>query len=476
MANKINQIVRVNTVKATSSVLTTSVNTVAIVVTGAAKAAKEYSDLDSVFADFAKNTPAYKMAQTHFSQKTHPDKLVIITAVSGSATDIIDAVESASNFDFFHVVLEYTFVGANAADKASAGVTFVKSLNTKANEVFKMFRIEVDCSTAENMSALKQMYTMTGGLTESGTNMVDIWAHDMVGTAIKRVATVTAVVGELQGSKKVTVTIASTGYEADTTSSSTAKSIVDDLVTAINAADSCPFAAANANDKLILTAKVGGTGSNSVTISVSSTDSGVTVTKSADSLGEVSPEHLGVAITSQRCGVDPARGTWAHKKGLVGITPDNFTAADIADAKSCGYNIYTTVAGEARTFMGTTCGPTEFIDTIIKCCWIKFNTEAEIYRLLGDANEGYGVTYDDTGLQAIGSVISKVLTTAADANHQYIMDGYTVEVPTMASIAQAEKDKRNVPNTKGNYSVMNAVHTVLDVTLNIVYPETAEAA
>ena len=473
MANKLNQIVRVNTVKATSSVLTTSVNTVAIVVTGAAKAANEYSDLDSVVEDFAKTSAAYKMAQTHFSQQTHPDKLVIITAVSGSSADIIDAVESASSFDFFHIVLEYTLVDANASDKATAGVAFVKALNTKANEISKVFRLEVDCSSAENKAALKLMYTMEGGLTESKTTLVDIWAHDMVATAIKRVATITAVTSTLQGSKKVTVTIGSSDYEADTTSSSTAKSIVDDLVAEINAVDACPFAAANSDDKLVLTAKIGGTGSNSTTISVASTDSGVSVTKSSDVNGEVSPEHLGVAITSQRCGVDPARGTWAHKKSLVGITPDKLTAAEVADAKASGYNIYTTVAGEARTFMGTTCGPTDFIDTNIKCFWIKFNVEAEIYRLLGDANEGYGVTYDDTGIQAIGAVISKVLTIAADSLHQYIMEGYTVNVPTYASIAQAEKDRRNVPTINGNYSVMNYVNTVLDVTLNIVYPEAA---
>ena len=366
MANKLNQIVRVNTVKATSSVLTTSVNTVAIVVTGSAKAAGEYSDLDSVVEDFAKTTEAYKMAHTFFSQKTHPDKLVIITAVSASSTDIIDAVESASGFDFFHVVLLYTISGVDDAAKATAMVTFVKALNTKGSEVCKQFHLDVDIDGNENV--LETVYKGEGGLNESKTTWVDVWAHDI------------------------------TTYD---------------------------------------------------------------------------DEYLAVAIVAQRCGVDPARGTWAHKKGLVGVTPDALTASQVAKAKECGYNIYTTIAGEARTFMGTTCGPTDFIDTNIKCCWIKFNVEAEIYRLLGDANEGYGLTYDDTGLQAIGAVISKVLTTAADSQHQYIMEGYTVLVPTYASIAQAEKDKRNVPNVKGNYSVMDAIHTVLDVTLNIVYPEAA---
>lgn len=364
MANKLNQIVRVNTVKATSSVLTTSVNTVAIVVTGSAKAAGEYSDLDSVVDDFAKTTAAYKMAQTFFSQKTHPDKLVIITSASASSADVIDAVESASAFDFFHVVLAYEFNGVDAAAKAANAIAFVKALDVKANEVFKMFHLEVDITN--NATLLATIFSGEGGLTESGTERVSIWAHD------------------------------TTTYE---------------------------------------------------------------------------DEHLAVAIVAQRCGVDPARGTWAHKKGLVGVTPDSLTASAVGAAKEKGYNIYTTIAGEARTFMGTTCGPTAFIDTIVKADWIKFNVEAEIYRLLGDANEGYGVTYDDTGIQAIGSVISKVLNIAADSLHQYIMEGYTVNVPTYASIAQAQKDKRNVPNIKGNYSVMNYVHTVLDVTLNIVYPE-----
>ena len=366
MANKLNQIVKVNTVNATSSVVTTSVNTVAIVVTGSAKAAKEYSDLDSVLEDFAKTTEAYKKAQIFFSQSTHPDKLVIITAVSASSADIIDAVESASALDFFHVVLSYTVTGADAAAKASAMVAFVKALNTKGNEVFKLFHIDVDLNG--NASVLDSVYKGEGGLNESKTKWVSVWAHN--------------------------------------------------------------------------------------------------TTTYAD-------EYLGVAITAQRCGVDPARGTWAHKKGLVGITPDALTASQVSAAKDAGYNIYTTIAGEARTFMGTTSGPTEFIDTNIKCAWMKFNVESEIYRLLGDANEGYGLTYDDTGIQAIGSVISKIFAIAADSTHQYIMEGYAVNPPTFASIAQAQKDRRNVPNIVGSYSVMNYVHTVLDVTLNIVYPEAA---
>lgn len=474
MANKLNQIVKVNTVNATSSVLTSSVNTVAIVIVGAAKSAKSYSDLDSVVSDFAKSSAAYKMAQTFFSQKTHPDSLVIITSASASAADIIDAVESASSFDFYHIVLEYSMVGINASAKASAGVAFVKALNVKANEVFKMFHVEID--STDNLEAVALMYTMEGGLTESGTDRVSVWVHDMVGTAIKRVVEITPVIASAATGGKVTVTLGSTDFEATTTSSSDVDSVVDDLVEAINASDSAAFSASPANGKLVLTAKVGGTAANSVTVSVASTDSGISVSKTSDANGEVSPEHLGVAIVSQRCGVDPARGTWAHKKGLVGITPDSVTSSGVAAAKNAGYNIYTTIAGEARTFMGTTCGPTAFIDTVIKCDWIKFNTEAEIYRMLGDANEGYGLTYDNTGLQAIGSVISKVLAVAADSMHQYIMEGYDVEVPTMASIAQAQKNRRNVPNIKGSYSVMNAVHTVLDVTLNIVYPATEEAA
>ena len=369
MANKLNQIVKVDTVNATSSVLTSSVNTVAIVVVGSAKAAKSYTDLDSIAEDFASNTAAYKMAQTFFSQSTHPDSLVVITAASASATDIVDAVESASTYDFYHVVLEYAFSGVDAAAKTAAAVTFIKALNTKANEVFKMFLVEVDLK--DNATIIGNMYSGDSGLTASTTNRVSVWAHD------------------------------------------------------------------------------------------TTTNAG---------------EHLGVAITAQRCGVDPARGTWAHKRRLVGITPDAITSSGVAAAKAAGYNIYTTIAGEARTFMGTTCGPTEFIDTIVKCDWIKFNAESAIYALLGDANDGYGVTYDDTGIQAIGAVITNILTKAADSTHQYIMEGYSVTVPSYASIQQADKNKRNVPGIVGSYSVMNCVHTVLNVTLNIVYPATSEAA
>lgn len=473
MANKLNQIVKVNTVNATSSVLTSSVNTVAIVVVGTANAAALYRDLESVEEDFDKTSEAYKMAKNFFSQTTHPDSLVIITSVSASASDIVDAVESATGFDFYHVVLGFAFGNGSVESEASALVTFVKDLNTKASEAFKMFHVETDIEE----SVLKAAFESEGGITESGTNRVSIWAHDLVATAIKRVVEITPVVDETaEGSKVVSVTIGSATYSADTSTNSTPKSICQDLADDINDASVCAFYASESNGKLILTAKVGGTDANSVSISANSTDGNVTVSKTSDVNGDVSPEHLGVAIVAQRCGVDPARGTWAHKRRLVGITPDAITASGLGAAKAAGYNVYTTVAGEARTFMGTTCSQTEFIDTIIKCDWIKFNVESAVYALLGDANDGYGVTYDDTGIQAIGAVISNILTKAGDANHRYIMDGYTVNVPKFASIDQANKNRRNVPNIVGNYSVMNYVHTVLDVTLNIVYPTAEEAA
>lgn len=359
MANKINQIVQVDTIDATSSVATSSVNTVAICVVGSGSA-ESFNNLDDIAEKFGKESTAYEMAEVFFSQQTHPNELVIIPCASATSANVISAIEAANGFDFYHVVLGLEIgSGENAAKEV---IDFVKALNTKANLLFKMFHVEVGLNG--NYDLLKNVYEgytsgeeVIVGLEESETKRVALWTNE---------------------------------------------------------------------------------------------------------------EHLGVAIVAQRCGVDPARGTWCHKKGLVGVTPSAMSVGEFGKAKTYGFNVYTNVAGENRVFFGTTCGPKDFIDTIIKMDWIKFNTESAIYAMLGEANDGYGLTYDNTGIQAIGAVVSKVLTTAN--NNQYIMNGFSVSTPTIATIARAQKDVRNVPDIKGYYSIMDSVHTVLNVQLNVVYP------
>ena len=182
------------------------------------------------------------------------------------------------------------------------------------------------------------------------------------------------------------------------------------------------------------------------------------------------PEYLAAALVALRCAADSARGTFAHKK-VKGMTADSYTPTTYADAIAAGINIYTKVAGEKRVFMGTCAnGPKTFIDNVIKDDWIRFNVQSKIFALLGEANDGAGVTYDDTGIQSVAAAIGNVFTQAAGSDRQYIMEGFEVEYKTYDYLKENNAEdvrKRNLPLISGRYSRMNSIHTVNTVKLNV---------
>lgn len=473
---KMELIVKVNVSRTGAAVAATSVNTVGIVsfkaATGTEPASKKYTSLDAVEAAFGVTSEAYKMANLFFSQQRHPDSVYIVVAAGNTAQNIISAVGAAKVVDVYHWVLALPI--PTTADEKGETYDLVTALNTWASSNFKMFHIDFDVDSADDENALKDIfggfkYTPTGetderavaGFTKTATRRTAVYSHDQV--AVKRKVDVSVAVGATpEGSKKVTVSIGNDDFEVSTTSGSTVSSIVTALVSAINDAStgSDTFTASAASNGLSLAAKVAGVDANDVEISVASTDSGVTATVSQDVPGEAASEYVGVSISADRCGADPARGTWCHKE-LVGVSPDELTPDQLKAAQDTGYNVYTSIANSSRLFMGTTCGPTDFIDTIVKADWIKFRVQEAVFKLLQTGNEGYGIDLDDNGIAAIGAEVTDVLTTAFK-NH-YVMDGYTVTLPLFADLPAADKAKRKLSGIRGRVKLMDSVHTVLDI-------------
>lgn len=207
-----------------------------------------------------------------------------------------------------------------------------------------------------------------------------------------------------------------------------------------------------------------GTGTEEVTYAGLTESRTTRVAIYAHNITAASADHIGVSIASDRCGADPARGTWAHKE-LVGDSPDSLTKTQLNKAIETGYNVYTSIAKSPRIFLGTTCGPTDFIDSIVKADWIKFRVAEAVYALLRDGNEGYGIDMSDDGIAAIGAEVTDVLTTAYK-NH-YIMDGYSVELPLYADIPQEDKSHRRLSGIKATVTLMDSVHTVISITINV---------
>lgn len=185
--------------------------------------------------------------------------------------------------------------------------------------------------------------------------------------------------------------------------------------------------------------------------------------------GEASGEFLNVAAAAYCCSIDSARGTFAHKK-LKGVTGDSYDKTDFDEYKKCGVNMFLNLSGEYRLVFGTACSNEWFIDNKCKDDWIRFNVQSKILQLLGEANDGHGITYDDAGIGAVVSTVLQVFAQAEDTDHQYIMGGYTVTAPDYAYIKNNRPEeirKRNLPLVKGRYSRMNSVQTVQDVELTV---------
>mgnify|MGYP004449922123 CR=1 FL=1 len=186
---------------------------------------------------------------------------------------------------------------------------------------------------------------------------------------------------------------------------------------------------------------------------------------------EESGKSLAAALVANRCAVDPARGTWAHKT-LDGIEPDNIGKSDFdalaAGASALGVNVYTTIAGVNRTFLGTSCSNDQFIDTQIKKDWLKFRVAEEIFNLLGNANDGYGVEFDDAGIQSVCGAVNKIFGIANDAKHRYIMDNsWDVEAPKYADIDTQKKKNRTLSGVVAHCDIMNSIHKVDRVTIMV---------
>lgn len=174
-----------------------------------------------------------------------------------------------------------------------------------------------------------------------------------------------------------------------------------------------------------------------------------------------SVDYLNVAITSARCGLDPARGTWAHKTLQV-VEYTSLTKSDMVGATDVGVNVYTQIAGSSRVFFGTVANKS-FIDSMLKKDWLKFRIEERMFALLAEANSGYGLNLSDDGILALGAVISNVFTEASRNDKEYIMNNFSVALPQFSELSADNKAKRNVDGIKAYCTLMDSVHTVLNV-------------
>ena len=166
-------------------------------------------------------------------------------------------------------------------------------------------------------------------------------------------------------------------------------------------------------------------------------------------------DSLSGALAGLKLGKDPALGTWAHKR-LNSVSPDNLSSLDFQAATDKKANVYVRTAGVNRTAFGTFADGT-FIDSVCKRDWVKARMQERIFGLLGEANDGEGVDYDDNGIQAVAAVITGTLAEAFA--RKYIMEDYSVITPEFVQIPAQDRAARNLPLVKFRFSILDSIHT-----------------
>ena len=158
-----------------------------------------------------------------------------------------------------------------------------------------------------------------------------------------------------------------------------------------------------------------------------------------------------------RCGLDPVRGTFAHKS-LTSIAYENVTVAQYKAATEKGANLYVKIsASDSRVIFGTLCDG-DYIDRIFKVDWVEFNIRAELLDLLKVANDGNGIDYDDAGFAASAGVVTQVLALGADDDHHYIMDTFSVTTTPYSKLTATEKSEREYNYIKFTFIPMGSIH------------------
>ena len=183
---------------------------------------------------------------------------------------------------------------------------------------------------------------------------------------------------------------------------------------------------------------------------------------------EVSGKSLAAALVSNRCGRDPARGTWALKT-LSSITADPTSKDNFKNAEELGLNIYAKIARTYNTIFATIGTDMKFIDSVVKQDWMKFNCQVAVFDALREGNNGDGVNYYDDGIADIEGALRKVGNTAQSNENRYIIpDSFDVETQKYADIPENDKKKRNLPNTSAVFEVQETIHTTKTIELRVV--------
>ena len=147
--------------------------------------------------------------------------------------------------------------------------------------------------------------------------------------------------------------------------------------------------------------------------------------------------------------------TWKFKT-LAGVDADNLSGTAIANAQTKNSNIYTSVGGVDITLEGIVASG-EFIDVTRLIDWLVATMEVNVYSLLINNDK---VPYTNKGIATIENAVRQTLQQGVDHSGIAIDPAYTVSVPDVLAVSQADKASRTLNGVVFTCTLAGAIHKV----------------
>ena len=170
--------------------------------------------------------------------------------------------------------------------------------------------------------------------------------------------------------------------------------------------------------------------------------------------GDAAEEYPEAAWFGRMLPLDPGTANWAYKS-LSGQSTDSFTTGEIAALRSKRCNYYTTVAGNAITYGGTTSEPGIFFDVVRGIDWIQQRMQEDYIAVQTRQNR---IPYVGGGEIIESEVVRRRLDIAVD--RQVIADDYSVFVPSWRDQDPTDRAERKFPGITFEATLIGSVLTV----------------
>jgi hypothetical protein len=151
---------------------------------------------------------------------------------------------------------------------------------------------------------------------------------------------------------------------------------------------------------------------------------------------------------------EPGKATWKFKT-LKGVNADTLTDTQsnyIRNTKKG--NTYEEIGGVSMTREGTVVSG-EFVDVIRDVDWLKARIQEDILEKLVNADK---IPYTDAGIAIIENVLRSRLQDAVTSG---VLSDFEVTVPKVASITNANKTARILPDVEFTGTLAGAIHKVI---------------